>query len=301
MSDIYGIVNVIKPPGMSSFQVVSTVRRLLEVSKAGHTGTLDPAATGVLPVCVGRATKIIPFLPEGKKEYIAEITLGITTDTLDAEGEILEKKYNWQELTLEKVTTVLKEFTGKIEQLPPMYSAVHHQGKRLYELARNGEEVEREPREVIIDQLELLGINLPIIRIRVVCSKGTYIRSLAADIGEKLKTGAFLSFLVRSKSGPFYIKDGFTLEEIGEKMEKVVLSPDKFLEFPEVTVKSESEQKARNGTSLDKDDLLCYPDKLLPGQYIILYGSNKSFISINEVINLHEDNFKINPVRVFNF
>src|SRR5688572_13123992 len=138
MSDINGIVNIMKPPGISSFQVVSSVKKILSCRKAGHTGTLDPAAMGVLPVCLGKATKIIPFIPEEEKEYLARITLGQVTDTLDSEGEILKENQEWIDLTSEEIESVLQKFIGDIKQVPPMYSAIHYDGKRLYQLAREG-------------------------------------------------------------------------------------------------------------------------------------------------------------------
>lgn len=213
-----GFINIHKPAGLTSFDVIRQLKnRLPKKIKIGHLGTLDPMATGVLPIAVGNATRIIEYIKENNKEYIAAFTLGATSDTQDAWGNIsyLNQQINVDEPT---IRLVLKQFTGNIEQIPPMYSAVHHHGKRLYELARQGLEVERTPRQVIIEELELLAIDqsgvLPLVTIRVKCSKGTYIRTLVHDVGEKLGTGAFLSSLVRSQAGSFHLENSVHLQEI---------------------------------------------------------------------------------------
>lgn len=294
-----GIINVIKPPGMTSFQVVSRIKRILGCKKAGHTGTLDPAAAGVLPVCIGKATKVIPFLPEEEKEYIAELTLGVKTDTLDGEGEILGKNDKWQDISADEINRVCNKFIGKIRQVPPMYSAVHHQGKRLYELAREGKEVKREPREIFIKNIEIMEINLPIIRLQVTCSKGTYIRTLAADIGDELGAGAFLSFLIRKRSGPFNLAEGYTLEEIEKTQEKVVLPLDFPLDYPALTVRGEAENQARNGVYLTEKELEDVPAGLDSGEIVLIYNQQGEFISINEIIENTSRKFLTRPLRVF--
>ncbi len=296
-----GIVNVIKPPGMTSFQVVSRVKKILKCKKAGHTGTLDPAAAGVLPICFGKATRVIPFLPEEEKEYIAELTLGIITDTLDGEGEILEQNEGWQTVDENKIISICSEFTGEIEQIPPMYSAVHHQGKRLYELAREGKEVERKARKVNIEKIKIIEISPPIIRLMVSCSKGTYIRTLAHDIGQRLGVGAFLSFLIRKRSGPFKLEDGYTLEEIEQNREKIILPLDFPLkiEYPAVIVREESEKKAGNGVFLEKEDIEKIPSGLDKGNKVLIYNKQGCFISINEIIENNPQRVLTKPLRVF--
>ncbi|MFW6035801.1 MAG: tRNA pseudouridine(55) synthase TruB [Halanaerobiales bacterium] len=298
MSRLFGVVNVIKPPGMSSFQVVAYTRKKLDCRKAGHTGTLDPAACGVLPVCVGRATKIIPYLDENKKEYIAEMTLGIITDTLDAEGEILEKNDNWKNITDENIKNVFKKYKGKIEQLPPMYSAVHHNGKRLYKIARKGKKVERDPRQIEIFQMDILSITLPSIRFRVVCSKGTYIRSLASDIGTDLNTGAHLSFLIRTKSGPFKLENGVIIENINNDKQNII-KPETVLNYPVVNITKSSEKKARHGVYLKQKDIKNNIKKYELNQKVLVLDTNNKFYSINEITVNKKGNTICKPLRVF--
>jgi tRNA pseudouridine55 synthase len=207
-----GIINVLKPPGMTSHDVIGFMRKLLNIKKIGYAGTLDPVAAGVLPVFIGKATKAIEFFDDNYKEYVAEMLLGITTDTGDLDYKV--KKQKKVEVDIDKVNKVLKSFIGRIEQVPPMYSAVHYQGKKLYELARKGITVKRLPRTVEIKSLELIQFSKNIATIKIYCSKGTYIRTLCEDIGYALNCGACLSALIRTKSGPFDIKDTITLEEM---------------------------------------------------------------------------------------
>ena len=209
-----GTANILKPPGISSFALIQRLRWLLDEKKVGHTGTLDPAAAGVLGVCFGKATKIIPFLDDSRKEYICEMQLGFQTDTLDLDGKIIKEDLKWNYLTKKEVESTILNFKGKQKQIPPMYSALHYQGKRLYELARKGIEVERESRDIEIFDLEILEINLPLIRFKVEVSRGTYIRSLVRDIGKYLKTNSVMTFLLRTKSGPFKLKNTLSYEEI---------------------------------------------------------------------------------------
>lgn len=303
MSDLNGIVNINKPAGLSSYQVVSAVREILSCKKAGHTGTLDPAAMGVLPVCLGKATKIIPFIPEGEKEYLATITLGQTTDTLDAEGKILEENQNWVGLQQVDIEAVLQKFKGDIEQIPPMYSAVHHEGKRLYQLAREGKEVERKPRKVQIKEIELLGVELPSVRIRVLCSSGTYIRTLAADIGEELQVGAHLSKLIRSKSGPFRIADAISLEELKKTGKKNILPVDYTLNYPKLYIKEEALDFARNGVTLYKHNFREIPynlrEYLKKDNQVSIYFEDL-FISVSRIYFKDNNQLECKPLRVFN-
>ena len=210
-----GILLLDKPRGITSNAALGRAKRVLGIKKAGHTGTLDPMASGLLALCFGEATKVSAFLLDGDKAYLAEVTLGVTTDSEDAEGQVLEEQ-PVPVLDEAAIETVLDGFRGPIEQVPPMFSALKHQGKRLYELARKGEQVERPPRAVTIHDLELLGFDGQRLRLAVSCSKGTYIRSLARDIGQALGCGAHLSALRRTGSAPFSIEQAVDLEVLNE-------------------------------------------------------------------------------------
>lgn len=204
---------------MTSFEVVRLVRRLSRQKPVGHAGTLDPMATGVLPVCLGQATRVIPFIMDAEKTYLAEIELGVSTDTYDADGEVT-RRVDSSHVTRERVQQVLPSFVGSILQTPPMYSAVKHQGKRLYELARSGVEVEREPRRAEVSRLELVDWEPPCCTVVVDCGKGTYIRALAHDLGQSLGCGAHIRGLVRLRSGLFTINDSLTVSEVEGAFER---------------------------------------------------------------------------------
>ena len=209
-----GVININKSAGMTSFDVIAILRKTLNMKKIGHTGTLDPDATGVLPVCVGKGTKLVELLTANDKQYVAEVKLGIITDTQDTSGNILEeKKVNVSE---EELISAINEFTGEINQIPPMYSAIKVNGERLYKLAREGITIERESRKVTVSNIKLNYFNKEenIFSMTVDCSKGTYIRTLSHDIGEKLGCGAAMSSLKRTKSGRFDIENSYTIEEI---------------------------------------------------------------------------------------
>lgn len=209
-----GIVNVNKPLGITSHDVVYRLRRILNIKKIGHTGTLDPDASGVLPMCVGKGTKMAEYLTAANKQYLAKLQLGAFTDTQDASGEVLEAfEVN---VTEEQVREAIKGFVGEITQIPPMYSAIKIDGKKLYELAREGKTVEREPRIITIHGIEIKNIDLTnnSVDMLVDCSKGTYIRTLCNDIGVALGCGGHMAALHRTKSGRYSIEDSYTLEEI---------------------------------------------------------------------------------------
>ncbi|MBZ4654479.1 MAG: tRNA pseudouridine synthase [Peptococcaceae bacterium] len=210
-----GLINVLKPPGMTSHDVVSFLRREFQQKKIGHAGTLDPQAAGVLPVCLGQATRLVEYLSHDHKEYLCELTLGITTTTQDAWGEVIEQ-CEASEIMLAKIKEVLSSFEGEVWQIPPMYSAIKLDGVPLYKLARKGEEIEREPRQVYIEKITLLDYRHPKLLLLVNCSKGTYIRTLCHDIGSALGAGGIMSFLLRTRVGNFTLEDSFTLEEIQE-------------------------------------------------------------------------------------
>ena len=216
---VHGILNIDKPQGLTSRQVVDRVRKIFGMPKAGHAGTLDPDATGVLLICLGKATKLFEPLQAGEKEYEGTLTLGVTTDTLDASGKIIQTT-DVCSVTEEEIIAAFKQFEGEIEQIPPMFSAVKHKGKPLYKLARRGIKVERPPRTVTIHHLEILEIHKPDVTFRVSCSKGTYIRVLASDIGTAIGCGAHLSSLTRTRSGIFTLSDSISLDEIENCPEK---------------------------------------------------------------------------------
>lgn len=253
---ICGVLNINKPLGITSFDVVRQVKRLAKEKKVGHGGTLDPEAGGVLPVCLGRATKAIDFIMEDTKEYVAGIKLGVVTDTYDREGKILresEVKCSEQE-----VIEAINKFIGNIDQVPPMYSALKQNGKKLYELAREGKEVYREPRRITIHSIEILSIEIPLIHIRVRCSKGTYIRSLCYDVGEALGCGGMMWSLERTSTGPFTIENSVKLAELNEENIKSYIIPlEKVFErFPKLIVNSKFEKLISNGVVIQDRALL---------------------------------------------
>jgi tRNA pseudouridine55 synthase len=210
--DIDGVLIFDKPLGMSSNNALQKVRWLFNAAKGGHTGSLDPLASGVLPLCLGEATKFSQYLLDADKAYVTEARLGMTTTTGDAEGDVLESKP--VNVTLEQVESFLPQFTGDILQIPPMYSALKHEGQPLYKLARAGETVERKPRSVTINQLKVLGLEGDRLRLEVHCTKGTYIRTLVEDLGTALGCGAHVSELRRIQAGPFDLSKAVTLEEL---------------------------------------------------------------------------------------
>lgn len=211
-----GIINVLKPPGMTSHDIVSLIRKTINIKRVGHTGTLDPNAAGVLPVCIGKATRVAQYFNDFDKIYRAELTLGYETDTQDKYGEII-REANTSSITNYDIEKVFNLFKGKINQTPPMYSALKYNGKKLYELAREGKIVERKPREVVIHDITILkNYDNKRILFDVKCSKGTYIRTLCNDIGKKLGTLGCMTFLLRSQVGNFNLENSYTIEEIQE-------------------------------------------------------------------------------------
>ena len=212
-----GIINVLKPPGMTSSDVVVWMRRVLKTKKIGHTGTLDPGVAGVLPLCVGKGTRLAEYITEQGKSYLAEVTFGVTTDTQDAFGKEVHRTK--PELNQSDLERIIPKFLGKLSQIPPMYSAVRKDGKHLYEYARQGISIERTPREIFIYDLKLVkwyAGEFPRVILDIECSKGTYIRTISHDLGQALGCGAHMSNLLRVRSGPFRIQESWTLEEIEE-------------------------------------------------------------------------------------
>ena len=242
-----GIFNVIKPPGMTSHDVVAFLRRALHTKKIGHGGTLDPDAAGVLPVFAGVTTRLLEFAVEGKKQYIAEFTLGKRTDTGDDSGIVVEEK-NVPVITEEQLRKTLDSFLGVQQQLPPMYSALKVNGKKLYELARKGVEVERQPRNIEIFQLELLHFTDDRFTVAIDCSKGTYIRVLGEDIAAALGTCGTMSFLLRTRVGGYTLADAYTLQEIAENPEGCSAAPiTAVAELPKLRLTGRQAARITNG------------------------------------------------------
>lgn len=278
-----GIININKPLGITSHDVVYRLRKLLGIKKIGHTGTLDPDASGVLPMCIGRGTKVADMLTAKDKQYVAEMTLGLATDTLDASGTVTETaEIN---VTEQDIENAIQKFVGDIEQIPPMYSAIKVDGKKLYELAREGVEIERKPRSVRIDNIEVLDIDLEEnkISIRVDCSKGTYIRTLCDDIGRELGCFAHMSKLERTKSGRFDIKDAYTLLQIEEMLKNgdmgfLVPVDVVFEEYERLTITEKKAKKMCNGTQISVQGLV-------EGKTYRVYDEKGNFLTISKAEN----------------
>ena len=237
-----GIINVNKPKGITSFDVIRKLRKILSLRKIGHTGTLDPLAEGVLLVCVGKATKLAQDIEAHSKEYVAEFELGYKTDTYDIEGTVIDKVENFS-VTKEKLLEVINTFLGNIKQIPPMYSAIKVNGQKLYDLARRGETIEREARDIFIESIELLEFDGKKAKIKCSVSKGTYIRSLIYDIGEKLGTFAVMTSLLRTKVGEETLDKSFTLAEIeslkNEEKENFITSVEDYFTYPKIYIEGE--------------------------------------------------------------
>lgn len=291
-----GVICLDKPEGISSFFAVKKVSRLLDTKKAGHTGTLDPMATGVLVIMLGSCTRFIDFLPESEKSYTARVMLGKNTDTLDITGDILEEKD--VNVTEDELKKTAEKFLGDILQVPPMYSALRKDGVRLYDLARQGVEVEREPRKVQIKELRIYDFDGSSFSMDVTCSAGTYIRSLAFDIGESLGTGACLTSLRRTAANGFSIDKSLTLEEIekhleNEDIEKYILPIENALKSYEAVTVSEAQGKRfRNGGELDLNRI----HKDFCNSLYRIFASDGSFLGLGEA---DTENNSLKPKRVF--
>lgn len=257
---MHGVINVYKERGYTSHDVVAKLRGILKQKKIGHTGTLDPDAQGVLPVCLGKATKLCDMLTGEEKVYEAVLRLGINTDTQDMTGQVL--KVREVQVTPEEAEEVVNSFVGEYDQIPPMYSARKVNGKKLYELAREGKEVERQARRVRIYEIVILECRPPLIRFTVRCSKGTYIRALCQDIGEKLACGGCMESLLRTQVGRFTLKDSLKLDQIRQlaadgRIEQILTPVDEmFAGIPSVTVKSEFRKLIQNGNAFLPGHLL---------------------------------------------
>lgn len=265
-----GIISVIKPPGMTSHDVVSFIRKQSGIKKVGHTGTLDPGAAGVLPVCIGKSTKIVDFLMNDRKTYICELTLGNRTDTYDKYGDFLyEMEKSYGDISIGEFGNIISEFKGEILQSPPSYSAIKINGVRSYDLARQGINIDIPKRKVIVYNINILKYDLPRVMLEIQCSKGTYIRSICNDIGEKIGCGAYMSFLLRSSTGRFNLSNSFTLEEIGrENIASILTSPAEALNLKEIYVNERMAKKILNGNQVNIDHCGDYLDNELVKVYI---------------------------------
>jgi tRNA pseudouridine55 synthase len=302
-----GFIVINKPAGITSHDVVGSVRRILKMKKVGHTGTLDPFATGVLPVALGEATKAINFLDESIKEYRAVMYLGISTDSQDCTGQIIEQR-DYSHITHDDVVKVFASFLGTIQQVPPMFSAVKQAGIPLYKLARQGTSVHREPREISIISLDVEKIDLPRITFLVRCSRGTYVRTLASDIGDKLRCGAHLTELHRTMSGGFSENDSITLETLsllneGDIQEKSVISIYSSLShLRNMLLTEQGVNKVRRGIIPFKDEFQGFPSEgMFLGERIMLSHENK-LLAVVEVVTAQwqEEEKNMRFLRVFN-
>ncbi len=295
-----GIINVYKEKGYTSHDVVAILRKIAGQKKIGHTGTLDPDATGVLPVCLGRATKVCDLLTDHDKTYETVLLLGKTTDTQDISGEIL-KEHPTDHLNEAEVIKVIENFKGTYDQIPPMYSALKVNGKKLYELAREGKTVERKSRKVTIYQINIKKIQLPRVRMEVTCSKGTYIRTLCHDIGNRLGTGGCMEELTRTKVGRFELKDSLKLEELSDlaqngRLEDALIPLDQmFSELQSVVPAEKYISKAYNGNDFFKNQL-SEDGKFCSGEKVRVYDAQGHFIGVYRYM---EDRKMFHLVKMF--
>lgn len=303
-NSINGVINVYKEKGYTSHDVVARLRGILKIKKIGHTGTLDPDAEGVLPVCIGNATKLCDFLTEKDKEYIAQLILGKQTDTQDISGVVMNESKKYQDISFDEIERAILSFTGEYNQIPPMYSAVKVNGKKLYELARKGIEVERKSRKVCIHKILIEDVNLPVIRIRVCCSKGTYIRTLCNDIGMKLGTFGCMGELLRTKTGKFTLEDSVRLDQIQKLAEAKTLSESGILiktdeilsDYKRLTVKEKYEKMLWNGNPLAQNMFFENECEKKDGSMYRIYDSKDRF---EAVYRYEEKNDIFKPEKMF--
>lgn len=295
-----GIINVYKEKGYTSHDVVAILRGILGQKKIGHTGTLDPEATGVLPVCLGKGTKIAEYLVEKDKTYIAVFKLGEETDTQDHTGNIV--KTLPVNVTEDELEIIINTYIGDIEQLPPMYSAIKIQGKKLYELARKGEVVSRKKRHIHIKSIADIRIELPFVKMTVVCSKGTYIRTLCNDISVSAGTCGHMIELERLESGVFTKETALTLDEIRDKKEKgtmsdIIIPIDILFPYPKITIDSMYNNLLYNGNRLPIQSIIDLKEEWIEGTKINVYDNYKNYMGIYKWIIEKKE---LVPVKFFN-
>lgn len=288
MNDLCGVLNIYKEKGYTSHDVVNIVRNKLNKVKTGHTGTLDPEAEGVLPICIGKATKIADYIASDIKEYKAEITFGATTTTYDHTGDVVNiKSVNSTE---QEIISAIESFKGDCLQEPPMYSAIKVNGKKLYELAREGKEIERKKRNITIYDIKVTKtISDKCFEMQVLCSKGTYIRSLCYDIGEKLGCGAYMSSLTRTRTGSFYINDSITVDEFrkladNNSIHSILMNIDDVMSGYKKVIVSEDANKLLYNGNIIKNEYLMNNDAEI-GDNIFIYDCNNSLIGIYRVFD----------------
>lgn len=284
------IISILKPTGMTSNDVVGKARKILKIKKIGHTGTLDPDAAGVLPICIGRATKVSELILNKEKSYLCELTLGASTDTYDSSGEILFKSPEDSEYTEDAIRKAFESQMGDIEQYPPKYSALKVNGKRMCDLVRSGreDEIVLKPRKVTIKKLEILSIDNNKVRFYVECSKGTYIRSICYDIGEILGCGGHMSFLLRTSSGKFNLENSITLDELEKFVEEGTVEEHAFDidytldSYPKIVLRDNAVKYYSNGGIIEsyRFDEKNYTDK---DEYVRVY-SHERFIGVGRLI-----------------
>lgn len=289
-----GVLNIFKPKGMTSFDVVREVKKICKIKKVGHTGTLDPEATGVLPVCIGKATKIIDYIMDSEKIYDVEFKLGIKTTTYDLEGEILEER-DPSNLKDSDILDAINSFRGEYSQVPPMYSALKQNGVRLYELARKGIEVEREGRNITIYNIEEIKINNPYVSMKVTCSKGTYIRSLCFDIGEKLGVFAAMTDLCRVKTSKFTIENSINITGLSsDNLKENLISIEEALEeYDKIIVLNKFAKLLVNGVNVFDSRLT--KDKIIVDKLYRVYDEDNQIIGIGRKNN---NGFKIEKLLI---
>ncbi len=282
-----GVINVYKPVGITSFDVVWKVRKLAHTKKVGHTGTLDPEASGVLPICVGKGTKIVDYIMNGSKVYKTQLKLGISTDSYDREGKVTsERSVNCTE---NDIIDTVKSFVGEISQIPPMYSALKVNGVRLYELARKGIEIERNERKITIYDIEIESIDMPYVYLIVKCSKGTYIRSLCQDIGEKLNCGATMWNLERTQTSIFSLENSTPLENFTEENipSKIISIEEALADFPKISFGNTYQKQLLNGVPLFDREIIKAIDI---NQMYRVYIEDDKFLGLG---NMQENGFKM--------
>jgi tRNA pseudouridine55 synthase len=299
--EVSGVLNINKSGGMTSHDVVDVVRRLYHVRKVGHTGTLDPRGTGVLPVCVGRATKIAQFLTAADKEYEMVIQLGVTTDTQDADGKVIDEAE--VRVTREGLEAALGSFRGEIQQIPPLFSAKRVRGERLYKVARRGEDVPREPVTVQMYAIRLTSFDPPFVALSVHCSKGTYARTLADDLGKMLGCGAHLYSLVRVRAGRFELKDALTLHELtalvdaGKGDEPLIPMEEALDHLPAVRVLPEASRLILHGSPVTAQQVVNVPPDVAKGSLIRVLGFRRQLLSLATATVDAADFTRVDPRR----
>lgn len=296
LHNLNGIINIYKEKGFTSHDVVAKLRGITKQKKIGHTGTLDPDAEGVLPVCMGNATKLCDMLTDKSKEYRAVLLLGKDTDTQDISGTLLNESLGWTFLSENEIKAVIDSFVGEYDQIPPMYSALKVNGKKLYELAREGKEIERAARKVSINYIKIVNITLPRVEMIVGCSKGTYIRTLCKDIGDKLKCYGCMESLLRTKVGAFTLdtaiklKDAEMLMQNGQ-FENSLISPDAMFDYKMLFLKESGDKFVYNGNIFVKENVDVVLENnmennsldakaIKENEYVKVYDSKKKFVGV---------------------